>query len=166
MGDKEILQLFEASIHLELNMAHLYRSFHAAYAEDSEFWLELSLEEENHATLLHSVKKSFLAEAKSFPHDLLCESLEDLLGSNAQVSEIAQEHKKMTRVEAFNTAFELEHLAGELHYQRFMKHAPASVLAGVFQQLNGEDKDHARRILGYMKEHGMEVTFQHPEVGE
>ena len=57
-----------------------------------------------------------------------------------------------TRVEAFKYAFELENSVGEFHFQSFMTSESNSQMTKIFQKLNGDDINHAKRIANYMKD--------------
>ena len=84
-------------------------------------------------------------------------------GNENQISEIHQLNHSIrerisrykmntpSRYEAFNYAHELEISAGEAHYEMFMNENPGSNVEKVFQKLNGQDKNHAHRIIDYMK---------------
>ena len=62
-----------------------------------------------------------------------------------------------SREDAFNLALKLAQSAGEIHFQQFMEKSSGSKLDLIFKRLNGDDKDHAMRILSYMKDYGIEA---------
>jgi hypothetical protein len=62
-----------------------------------------------------------------------------------------------SRETAFNTAIKIENLEGEIHYQRAMEQIEASQILKIFQKVNGEDKDHEKRIRAYMQAHGIKI---------
>lgn len=160
MREKESEQLLAESIRLEKSMAELYQAFEKAFPEDGDFWRELSFEEVNHSILLQSVQETMAAGAKELPTDFVCRSLAKLQESNAVVPEIAGRAARMSREEALNLALQFELSAGEIHFQRFMKKTPDSMLAEIYQQLNQDDKNHAQRIQNYMGERGIPVSGQ------
>lgn len=61
-----------------------------------------------------------------------------------------------TREEAFNMAVAMESSAGEIHYQRMMTGEAGSVVEKIFQKLNGDDKNHAKRIIAYMRNNNIQ----------
>ena len=56
---------------------------------------------------------------------------------------------------AFSLALKTEMSAGEIHFQSAMKKDTDSKALKLFQKLNQDDKDHAKRIRAYMKEKGL-----------
>ena len=58
---------------------------------------------------------------------------------------------------AFNTALEIEDSAGELHFQDFMDKETNSEIDELFQFMNRQDKDHAKRIRSYMEDNDISV---------
>lgn len=156
---KENLREFiEESIQIELNVGSLYRLFQGCCPDDSSFWWQLSLEEDNHAALIRSGKECFLPVGE-FPYDILSESLEQLKKTNKQINEILDSFKEKlpSREEAFNTALKLEESAGEIHYQKFMSDSQKILINEIFQKLNSDDKDHAERIREYMEKHHIQI---------
>jgi hypothetical protein len=138
----------EEAIKLELNVSNLYHLFSMTFPEDKEFWWKLEIEEKNHASLLKSGLSFF--EQNLFPQEILPERIEALQSSNLKVKRIAESfNSKWTRIQALDSAIDLENSAGELHYQNFMNSPNNSEIAAIFQKLNGYDKDHSRRILDY-----------------
>ncbi|MCF7847484.1 MAG: hypothetical protein K9M45_01440 [Kiritimatiellales bacterium] len=148
--------LIDESIQLELNVAELYRIFQAAFPQDADLWRELYREEKNHAALIRSARDSF-ATRGNFPYDLISDSIEDLVKDNAKLTTLITRYRKKapSRKEAFRKAVEVEKLAGESHYKKFMGRKPKTRLDSVFQQLNMDDNAHADRITAYMEEQGL-----------
>jgi hypothetical protein len=48
--------------------------------------------------------------------------------------------------------------AGEIHFQSAMTKSTDSEILQLFQTLNQDDKDHAKRIRAYMKEKGIKES--------
>ena len=155
--NERFFPILDESIQLELNVARLYKIFHSAFPEDAKFWWELSLEENNHAALIRSIKEVFLPVGK-FPDEMFSVSLEQLIKSNAELTALIKKFGSIapSREDAFNIAFEVEQSAGELHFQEFIDKKDKSKVEEIFEQLNREDKDHAKKILSYMDAHGIE----------
>ncbi len=146
-------QLIKEAIQLELNVAKLYLLFHQLLPEDSVFWWELVIEEENHAALLKTVEQ-MEATRVEIPEGILPPGLEELQESNQMILKAMEDFEgQPDRTLAFKLAHEIELSAGESHYDNFMRNAPKSRITEVFRKLNGDDVDHARRIRDYMDKH-------------
>jgi len=154
--NKEFTALFDESVKLEHHVADLYFLFHELFLEDKAIWWQLALEERNHAALIRSGKEFFKPLGK-FPHELLAPVLQHLKDTNSRLSSQIKKLKETSpsREEAFKIALEIENSAGELHYQKFMDRKVNSKLQDIFQQLNKDDKDHAKRISSYMESCGI-----------
>ncbi len=145
--------LIQQAIQLELNVGELYLLFHRLLPEDSEFWWELAIEEENHAALLKTAELMKNAQV-DIPEDLLPPGISDLMKSNQMIIQAREEFKKKPdRIRAFQLALEIEISAGESHYDKFMQGASDSPITKIFKKLNRDDVDHAERIRQYMLEH-------------
>lgn len=149
---EETRDFLDESIRLELNISELYQLFSVKLPHDAEFWRIISMEEVNHAALIRTINEQFLTE-KILPHGTIAEHTELIRRHNVLIKNRIEEFREIvpSRETAFNLAFELETSVGEIHYQRLMTNRSESVVDKVFQMLNGEDKNHARRILNYMK---------------
>lgn len=156
--NEKLMQLIDESIKLELNVAALYTIFRKAFPGDSAFWSKLALEEEHHASLIRGARDALLS-GREFPHELLAPKVDMLLETNSKLLSLLGEYSKNppSREIAFNVAFNLEESAGEVHFQRAMEQLPTSTIMEVFQLLNKDDKDHARRIRAYMSDKGIEL---------
>lgn len=153
--EKQNNALIDESIGLELNVARLYLLFYKLFPDDADFWWQLSSEERNHGALIQS-GRDFL-QGDRFPRDLMSARLEPLLETNQKIGGLIQKCTDVppSREEAFHLALSLEYSAGELHFQTFMDADPKSNMATVFKELNGDDKDHALRIMRYMRRNGI-----------
>ena len=148
--------ILDESIQLELNAADLYMLFFEEFPADSDFWWKLVIEEKNHAALLKSIRDIF-QEVAGVPENLFPGSPEELEKANSRIREQTELFRanRPTREKAFNTALALEENAGEIHFQGFMENSDDDSVSQVFKQLNGEDKNHARRLQEYMEENGI-----------
>jgi hypothetical protein len=155
--NEEHSMIIDESIELELNVAELYMIFHAAFPEDADFWWKLLLEEKNHAALIRSIKEIFLPAGK-FPDEIFSTSLEKLKKSNTELRGLIKKCRHITpsREDAFNVALEIEQSAIEIHFQKFIDKKGKSKIEEIFEHLNRDDKDHAKRIHSYMDAHGIE----------
>lgn len=140
---------------LELNVAELYTVFAKAFPGDFDFWYKLVEEEHNHAALLHGLKEVAPVIGGSVP-DIVPQSLDSLLATNKKLRAVISRFKSHPeRKAAFKLALEIENSAGEIHFQKFMEMRSVSGDYEVFQNLNREDKDHAKRIKKYMEDHNI-----------
>lgn len=152
--DKELSQILDESIQLELNVADLYLSFCHAFAEDKDFWSQLAEEEGYHAALLRSGKLESLDEGQ-FPTKILTTNLDALIKVNKEIKELVKEHKQKppsSRAAAFEIAIKVEESTGEIDFSCFMEQQADSPALKLFRRVNSEDRDHARRIRNYMRE--------------
>ena len=153
--DKEMLELIHEAIDLEMAIGKLYSLFSRKCDEDKIFWMQLETEEYNHAALLRAAKE-FVAYSK-FPLGLIPDHTEQIKQSTKQINENYDRFEKdPDRFNAFSTAYELENIAGELHYQQFMESSSKDELTSTFQKLNRADNDHSKRILKYWTEANQE----------
>jgi hypothetical protein len=145
--DKRLLQIVDESIQLELNVSDLYKLFSYTFQEHRDFWWRLVIEEKNHAALLKSVKECF-APIGMVPIGLLFPDLKLLKDTNNKIEMLVAKYKldPPSRKEAFDTAYQLEQSAGEMHYQTFMERKGVDKVEKIFRELNGDDRDHAQRI--------------------
>ena len=155
---EELEKIIDESIKLEVNISNLYTLFRKAFPDDAVFWADLALEEQHHASLIKDGRYTLISDGE-FPLGLLAPKLQMLEDVNGTLSNLLEEYSKTTptRETAFNIAFKLERSAGEVHFQRAMEKAPTSTIMKMFQLLNVNDRDHAKRIQTYMSENGIEM---------
>ena len=153
--DEEIRIYLEESVALELNIGDLYQLFSAKFPEDYNFWRNISIEEMNHAAIIESINDIFFAE-NILPADSIEQQIKELKKMNVVIKERIEQFKfgSQVRLEAFNFALELENSIGESHFELFMTAKPNSTVMKIFQKLNGEDINHAKRLEKYMSENG------------
>ncbi|MCP4177619.1 MAG: rubrerythrin family protein [bacterium] len=143
--------LFNLAIDLELKVSVLYKLFSELFAEDRDFWLILSEEEENHVFILESAKEAMFSTGFS-SKNLLPAKIDDLKVSIDIVSKLiskCRNDRKLSRKMAFEYALGIECSAGEMHYEIAMNTTTYSSALSIFQKLNDEDKNHTKRILDY-----------------
>ena len=142
--------LIDEAITLEINMLKLYTLFQEIFPEDSMFWRELVVEERNHIVLLKKVKP-FLPFDQELSDEFLSLNIESMISTNKMVSSALIELKQdVNREVAYKFAHKIENSASELHYQYLINLETESKLAHIFQQLNFDDNDHAKRINEYI----------------
>lgn len=141
-------QINEA-IKLEINMYKLYTLFQEIFPEDSVFWKGLASEERNHIVILRKIKP-FLPYDQEFSDEFFSENINTMIQTNNKVNSLLNEFKQNPdRNIAFEKAIEIENSASELHYQNMMNKETNSKLAKIFNRLNVDDNDHAKRIKSY-----------------
>jgi hypothetical protein len=151
--DEGIKRFLQESVTLELNIGDLYQLFSAQFQQDYNFWWNLSIEEMNHAAIIESIDDMFLTDS-ILPQDSMEIQTEELRRKNLFIREFISRHRisPLTRTEAFKFASELENSIGESHFELFMTEKTNSMVVRIFQKLNGEDINHAKRIINYMNE--------------
>lgn len=156
---EQMKELLSQSTKLELNVAEVYEIFANTFSEDRNFWWSLVIEEKNHAAILRSGENSYL-KINLFPEAMLSDSLDSLKMINKNLQQLISEfnNKKPSRELAFNIAYKLEQTAGEIHFQDYMTKKSESEVDRILQRLNQDDKDHADRIMKYMKEHEISIN--------
>ena len=73
---------------------------------------------------------------------------------------MVKEHKQKppsSRASAFEIAIKVEESTGEIDFSCFMEQQADSPALKLFRRVNGEDRDHARRIRNYMREKGIGI---------
>jgi len=142
--------MIEEAIKLEMNISKLYMLFYRLFSDDSDFWWELAIEEQNHAALLKTARQMNKSDV-TIPKEMLPAGVEELVDSNHRIMQALDEFEiSPERNRAFQVALTFETGAGELHYNTFMKNQDHSVVSSVFKKLNSDDIDHAQRIRKYM----------------
>ena len=156
MGN-DLIKLAEEAMRLEYNVGKLYMIFRDTHPEDSDFWWQLVIEEGNHAALIKSGRDYFMPVGV-FPDGML-PAMEDMQEANKELESLLQKYavEPPSRETAFNVALKMEMSAGEIHFQQTMTRAADSKVLAMFQKLNQDDKDHAKRIRAYMEENQIAV---------
>jgi len=151
--DEVIRQFLNESVSLELNIGDLYQLFSVKFPMDYNFWWKLSIEEMNHAAIIRSINDVFLSE-NILPVDSIGNQTEELKNMNTFIRDRVEQYKlgSITRIEAFKFAYDIENSIGESHFELFMTAKPNSTVVKIFQKLNGDDINHAKRMDSYMIE--------------
>ena len=153
----DLIQLAQEAMRLEYNVSKLYMVFRDAYPEDAVFWWQLVIEESNHAALIKSGLDYFMPE-DLFPEEIFT-SMEEMQEANKGLESLLKKYapNPPSREEAFNVALKTEMSAGEIHFQKTMAKSADSKVLAMFQRLNQDDKDHAKRIRAYMQENQIAI---------
>jgi hypothetical protein len=155
--DNNLMKLAEEAIRLEYNVSKLYMIFRDAYPDDADFWWQLVIEEGNHAALIKSGRDYFMP-AGIFPDGML-PSMEKLQEANKELESLLEQYEASppSRETAFNVALKMEMSAGEIHFQETMTKSVDSEVLAMFQKLNQDDKNHAKRIRAYMQKNQIAI---------
>ena len=155
--DNDLMNLAKGAMRLEYNVSKLYMIFRDTYPQDADFWWQLVIEEGNHAALIKSGLDYFMP-AGLFPDEML-PSMEELQKANKGLESLLKQYEANppSRETAFNVALKTEMSAGEIHFQKTMTKSADSKVLEMFQKLNQDDKDHAKRIKAYMKENKIAI---------
>ena len=156
--ENDLIQLANEAMRLEYNVSKLYMIFRDSHPEDAEFWWKLVIEESNHAALIKSGLDYFMPEGY-FPDEIF-PSMDELQKTNRELVSLLEKYinHPPSRETAFNLALKIEMSAAEIHFQNTMTKSTDSEVLKLFQTLNQDDKDHAKRIRVYMKEKGIEES--------
>jgi ferritin len=149
---EDLIKLAQEAMRLEYNVSKLYMIFRDAYPQDAAFWWQLVIEEGNHAALIKS-GISYFMPAELFPDGML-PAMEEMQEANKELESLIEKYaaNPPSRETAFSVALKTEMSAGEIHFQNTMTKSADSKVLEMFQKLNQDDKDHAKRIRAYMKE--------------
>ncbi len=156
----EIIKEFIAeSVALELNIGDLYQQFSAKFQQDADFWWKLSIEELNHAALIESINDIFLTD-NLLSAGSIERQMSELKKMNLSLKNQIDyfKHHSPSRLQAFEIAFEIENSIGESHFELLMTVQPNSTVLKIMQKLNGDDVNHARRMVKYMKENDLSFS--------
>jgi len=139
-------ELILEAIRAEINMAVLYAWYAKTFPEDRDFWETISEEEKKHASLIKLAQDVLSEEQLSqlFVYD----NLDKLKQVNEIIENLIDKYHKdpPEKSEAYNNAAKLESSSFESFYQLKMTDTPQSDDMKVFQKLNEDSKDHAKRI--------------------
>ena len=156
MGN-DLIKLAEEAMRLEYNVSKLYMIFRDTHPEDADFWWQLVIEEGNHAALIKSGLEYF-APVVSLPEEMF-PAMEEMVKANKNLESLLKQYtaELPSRETAFNVALKTEMSAGEIHFQQVMTKSADSKVLAMFQKLNQDDKDHAKRIRAYMKDNNIAI---------
>lgn len=145
-------RLIDESVALELLASDLYRLYAELFPYDAPFWRKLSLEEKNHASLIKSAR--MYLDLDILPEDVLFDKTASILEAAGEIRKFMEGSRgnSPSLEEACRFALRIEESAVELHYQKLMEKESESIVVNIFQKLGGDDKDHAERIRGYMRD--------------
>ena len=154
---KYILTLIQEARNFEMEIYTLYSSFSELYKEDREFWKTIAEEERNHAVIMQKSYSYLESENKIFTQ-IIPTNIISIIDNKEKIDLLISNFYNLPdRVFAFNLALHIETSLLESTYQKFMTSDFESKDNILFQKLNGEEKDHIKRITQYMKQNGIEI---------
>jgi rubrerythrin len=146
---KTIENFVDESIKYELDVYNLYTIFKETLIHDADFWKKIADEELNHAYILRKSKSLFEENAEL----LNMISIQDIKKVNECRNLfkhfIVDFKKNPTLKTACEIAISIENSLVENNYQKFMNSLQDNDLIKILQKLNGEEKDHIKRIQEY-----------------
>ncbi len=148
---KNIEHLINESIKYEFEAYQLYSLLEEIFQNDADFWKKLADEELNHASILRK-SKSFINDNNEVLNIISIDDINIIKESIELFTQYNEDIKKNpSRETAYKIALKVETSLVENNYQKFMDIQPESDLIKVFQMINGEEKDHIKRINEYFK---------------
>ena len=150
--------IVDEAIRFERNLSSLYLQFFEAFPEDGDLWWELSISEEEHASLLESGQKlfrdEFASEEVSADPDGLRRSNEDL---ESMIRRLGKEPAE--REETFRAAIEFEGSENERTLFDLLEIRPSNPAKELVDSIHEEDSVHARKIRDYAASNGIVIDL-------
>ena len=148
---KNLRLIIEESINYELATYSTYTLFSETFRDDSEFWENLAEEELNHVSVLRK-SLSFHQGNIKILDSFSVKDIDTVKECRKNIKLLVDQFKKNpTRKMSRNIAIEIESAAVEQNYQKFMSKVTDDSVLNLFQTLNGEEKNHLKRIKKYFK---------------
>jgi rubrerythrin len=146
---KNLQLIIDESINYELDTYNAYVLFSKTFKDDSVFWENLAEEELNHVSVLRK-SLSFHQGNMKILNSFSVKDIETVKECRKNIQQLINQFKKNPTPEmACNIAMEIEEAAVEKNYQKFMSKVTNDSVLNLFQTLNGEEKDHLKRIKKY-----------------
>jgi hypothetical protein len=153
--ESELSTRILACIEVESTAAEIYHLFGKMFPEARQFWYDLAMEEENHASIL--AIGWGLSRVGRLPEHAVPESLPLIRKS----LELAQEIKKkaeageVTLKEALEMSVELESAITEKYFSEVMTKETDSSAIEKLQRLVTDTESHIKKIRDFMVEKGL-----------
>ncbi len=146
----------DEAIRYEQNLATLYQMLRSIFAQDADFWWELSVSEEEHARLLEAGRTLFKDE---FSFETIPADLDALRESNDSLESTLDRFAESSpsREEAFRLGLALENDQNELTLHRLLKIEPSQAASKLVDRIRDEDSVHQQRIRDYAGSCGIEL---------
>lgn len=153
--NKELSDLLERSIDMEMTVSELYGLYSQLFDEDRDFWWVLCLEEKNHAALLKSAR--IYLNIDRLPQEALLSDIELLDKSVRTVAAKLEEYKinSPSMKDAYGFAKFVEDSASEIHMQKILSTQSDDRILKIFHELGKGDANHSERINGLIQKYGI-----------
>jgi hypothetical protein len=144
----------KACIAIELGVADIYRAFTEMLPEAKEFWYELAMEEENHASIL--VIGSKYNEIGKLPDYIVPDSLPNMKTTLELVRDIDAKIKseRPSLKTALDMALLLEKTMEESYMPEVLSKETDSEVASRLKKLLADTRKHKVKVAEYMKSKG------------
>ncbi len=150
-----LLTLIQEAVKFEMEIYNLYTLYGKLYTEDSAFWNKIAKEERNHAVIMQK-SYSYLESDNKIFNQIIPNNILSIIDNKEKIDKLIVDFNKVPdRVFAFNLALLIETSLLESTYQKFMASNFESKDNILFQKLNGDEKDHIKRITKYMKQNNI-----------
>jgi hypothetical protein len=149
--------IIDEAVRFERNLSSLYLQFLEAFPEDEDFWWELSIDEQRHASSLETGQKLFHDE---FAREVVIADLDGLRQSNEDLESTIQRLGKepLDRAEAFQIALRFECDENEATLFELLEIGPSDPASTLVDSLHREDLVHQQKIRDYAASAGITIT--------
>jgi hypothetical protein len=146
----------DEAIRFEQNLATLYQMLRSIFADDADFWWELSVSEEEHARLLEAGRTLFEDE---FSRETIPADFDALRESNDTLESTLDRFAESSpsREEAFRLSLALESDQNELTLHRLLQIEPSHAASQLVDRIRKEDGVHQQQIRDYAGSCGIEL---------
>lgn len=143
---KNLLDILNESIHYELDTYNTYILFAQTLQSDAEFWETLAEEELNHTSVLRKIQQFYQGDSTII--DIISvKDVHAIQESRRYLEKLIEKFKENPNLKmACNIGMEIEKSVVEKSYQKFMSKITDDRIIKLFQTLNGEEKNHFKRI--------------------
>ncbi len=143
-----IQRIVDEAIRFERNLSSLYLQFLEAFPEVEDLWWELSVDEQQHASLLDAGQKLFHDE---FAREVVSADLDGLRRSNEDLESTIQRIGKepLDRGEAFQMALRFECDENEATLFDLLEIEPSDPAKTLVNSLQHADSEHVQKIRDY-----------------
>jgi hypothetical protein len=154
---EELGSRIDRCIAVETACAEIYHAFSEMFPEARDFWRQLALEEENHATIL--IVGKGLQRTGKLPEDFMPPSGKALstVCLKAEVMKRKVRSGKISLSEALEMALSLEKLLCESYFMEMMAMRTDSEALARLQRLHVFTKSHVEKIREFVRSAGFEL---------
>ncbi len=149
--NKDENKLIELAANIELKLSNLYNLISNKYKEDFNFWHTLSMEEQHHFSIVESIPK--FCDILPYTEELLFKNIKEIKRTLEKIDNLTEniENNIIEEKHIFKQTYEIENMSSESHFQMLIDQENNNKLYNLIKILNGDDKDHAKRIKNKYK---------------